>query len=156
MATIYNNEIPLRATSGLKLAPAIDKIPIETSDKIILGFDLNKPVTTFNARAAATNATATTIFTCSSTKDSYITHCSLSSIKDVTSTSTKSIITAVIDGATKEILEIAGITLTADSQAMACNFSTPIKVDRSSVISVRNSTAVANVNTVAVISGFEV
>lgn len=108
----------------------------------------------FTISGTATNATSATILTTDSVKDTYITSVSLAMIKDATSTSVLSAVTCVIDGATRTLTAIPGITLTIQAQTVNVSFPVPIKVDRSSIIAVTNSTATANVLATGSVGGF--
>lgn len=102
------------------------------------------------------NATNTTIFTTSTTRDTYLTAFTLSVIKDVTSTSTGSSIGVIIDGAVILICKISSITLTIQNATISLSLPYPIKVDKGSIVSVRNATGNANIYTSACIFGYEV
>lgn len=102
----------------------------------------------------AINSTSTTILTTDSFYYTYLTGITLSVAKDSTATSTLSTVTAVIDGATKTIGAITGLTLTAQNQTIDITFTKPLKLDRSSIITITNSTAVSNVTARAVVRGF--
>ncbi len=102
----------------------------------------------------AINSTSTAIMTTDSYYETFLTGLTLSIIKDVTSTSILSSITAVIGGATSTLTAIAGLSLTIQNQTIDVAFSKPIKIDRSSVINVTNSTATGNVSARAVVRGF--
>jgi len=108
----------------------------------------------FSNSATATNATSATILTTDSVKTTYLTGLTLSVIKDVTATSLASAITVVINGATRTIASIVGLTLTVQNQTIALSFPIPLKVDRSSIIAVTNSTATGNVTSVGCVTGF--
>lgn len=106
-------------------------------------------------RASALNATSATVYTTPTDKDFYLTNACLSVIKDVTSTSTSSTITAVVDGTTVNILEIASITLTVQENTVSQKWD-GLKLDRGSNINVTNSTNVANIRASACIQGYTV
>lgn len=104
--------------------------------------------------AAATNATSATILTTPTGRDFYLTGAALSMIKDVTSTSNSSTIRCVINGVTVIILDIAGITLTAQSATQTVVFNPPLKIDAGTNITVQNATNTANVRSDGCIYGY--
>ncbi len=102
----------------------------------------------------AINSTSTAIMTTDSYYETFLTGLTFSLIKDATSTSILSSVTAVIGGATSTLVAISGLTLTAQNQTIDVIFSKPIKIDRSSVVNITNSTATGNVSARAVVRGF--
>lgn len=114
------------------------------------------PICRISRNASATNATSATVYAVPSDKDFYITAISLSLIKDATSTSTASTITATIDGVAQVIVAIAGLTLTAQSNTVTQQFVRPLKIDKGTNIIVTNTTATANVTANACMQGYEV
>jgi len=81
------------------------------------------------------NRTASgTIFTTATDVDTYITGATLSGAKAAASTGATLLISVVQDGITKSIVNIAGITLTAERDSIAHTFYPPIKVDRGSAV----------------------
>jgi hypothetical protein len=90
------------------------------------------------------------------TQDFYLVGCQLSVIKDVTSPSTLSTISATIGGASQHILSIAGITLTAQSSVISIAFPIPLKIDRNTNITVTNTSATATINTIGNIYAYVV
>ena len=102
----------------------------------------------------ATNSTTATIYTTPTNQDFYLTAVTLSYIKDVTSTSTSSAITATIDGITQSILRIPQISVTVGSGTMSLSFPIPIKLDRGFNIAVVNATNIANISANGCIIGY--
>lgn len=106
---------------------------------------------------SANNATGGTLYTCSDSKDTYLTSACLATIKDASSTSTSSYISVVTEnGVTVLIVDIPSITLTAQSLGLSHTFIYPIKLKRGSNINIANTTAVANITTIGSITFFEV
>lgn len=105
----------------------------------------------------ASNTTSTTIYTTPTDKDFYLVGAILSFVKDGTSTSTSSSITATIGGVSnKVILRLATLTLTAERGQISYNPSIPIKIDRGTNIAVTNSSGTANITARGVIHGYTV
>lgn len=156
MGTIRRGTIANNFVEGLKLDVGNkDLVPNQTSDKVVLTYDYsNAKYCDIVRRAAAVNSTSGTIYTTSTDEDFYLCGASLSVIKDATSTSIASQIRVIIGGGTYQILDIAGITLTAATGSQTITFNPPLKIDRGSSILVTNSTNVANVSADACIFGF--
>lgn len=105
-------------------------------------------------RTGYTNQTTNTIYTTPADKDFYITFINLGFIKDSTSTATSIRIQATIDGVAQRLVDIPGITLTADSKSLAVALVTPIKVDRNTAITINSDTATANITVYGTIHGY--
>lgn len=69
----------------------------------------------------------------------YLLGLSLSRTKDVTADTTGSSVRVTIDGATREVLSMSGLTLTAQDKDMFINFPIPIKLDVNTGISLNSS-----------------
>jgi len=118
-------------------------------------FEVGNKVAHIAKEIVATNATSATIYTTPADQDFYLTNCTLSVTKDATATSIKSGIYVSVEGvAALTVATITGITLTAQQEAISCNFYPPIKIDRNYAITVRNSTNVGNITTGATIQGY--
>lgn len=104
----------------------------------------------------AANNTSATIYTTPLDKDFYLVSSSLFVIKDITATSTSSDIRVVVEGVTNSIIAISGITLTPQANGQTISFSSPIKIDRGTNITVINSTNVANIKASGTIIGYTV
>jgi hypothetical protein len=120
---------------------------IEVNPKLMRTVDIH-------LRNAAINATSATLGILNSTEDFYIVACELSMLKDVTATSTASQLKANIGGATRVLLEIIGLTLTAQSGSVSVSFPHPVKIDKGTSITVANSTNVGNVSAVGIVYGY--
>lgn len=108
----------------------------------------------FSEHTTVANDSSEVIMTTDSIKDTYIVNVTLGVIKDATATSTLSAITAVIGGVTKTLISIPGITLTAQSETVSASFSPPVKVDRSSAITMTATTATGNFRNAGSVQGF--
>ena len=154
-----NNEIRTAIKSLLKLEQYTDKVPSEISDKISLIVDvspLKNKVCNIIKYNTASNATSAIIYTTPDDVDFYISSIVLSFIKDVTSTSTGSWINVPLSNSTVTFIHLPQLTLTAQNQSVTVNLTTPIKVDRSSNITVNNATNVGNISASGTIIGFTV
>jgi hypothetical protein len=102
----------------------------------------------------STNATSSTIFTTSSSNDTYITAMILSVIKDVTSQSSVTNISVTINGASVIICSIPSITLTVQNQSVSIQLTNPIKIDKGTNVQVINGNGTANITAKACVYGF--
>jgi len=113
-----------------------------------------KPTCNIIRNGTLFNGTSSTFYTTPSNKDFYLCGCSLSVIKDATSTSTGSWISFVQQGVARTFCFIAGLTLTAQNDSIVVDFNHPIKIDRGSYIDVNAGTNVANCRSAACIWGY--
>lgn len=88
---------------------------------------------------------ATTVFTASSDKVTYLTGLMFSSQRNATCdiASGALSVSAVFNGTTNTIATMAALTLTADSQVVYIQFARPIKLDKGSLIRLGNNTFTA-------------
>lgn len=156
MPKINNREVLKRIEREGFIQAGIDKVPDQLGATIAPVLVCNpKPIAVIKG-GTCTNATTTTVHTCNSNRKTFITAASLTLIKDATATSTRSRIMVVIDGVSVPLLQIPGITLTAQTEALSITFPTPIEVDKGSVITIVNSANTANVLADGTISYYEV
>ena len=159
MVTINNQELKKAFSESTKTQLLEQPTQVDNS-RVIPIIDVTpknyKSCDIVRFKQASNTAAAQTIYTVPSNKDFYLTSCSLSVTKDATSTSIRTYIQVTIDGANQQLLSIAGITLTAQSQGLTMSFPVPIKIDRGTSIQFFNNTAVANIETNASIVGYTV
>lgn len=157
MATIYNSNLTNELRDGAKIQISKDKIPTELAEKVIPVMEVNPKLlrkTKICRSLIVTNSTSGTIYTTPTTQDFYLTGATISVIKDATATSVYSQLVVYIDGASQGIMNIPGITLTAQNQSLTLSFPIPVKLDRGSTINISNNTNVGNVVCGASIFGF--
>jgi len=156
MAQVNNSAVLDRLKKDCFLQTAVGGIPNQLSGTI-------SPVIVANPKeivedchdGVCINATSSTLYTTPSKGGHfYITSAYLHVVKDATSTSTRTDIRAYINGTERLIQSITGFTLTAQDKGVSLNFDRPIKVDRGTAITLRNSTAVANISTVGAVFGY--
>jgi hypothetical protein len=105
--------------------------------------------------STCTNSLATNMYTTPATQDFYLTGASLSVIKDTTATSLFSFIQVTLaDNTTCNILQLPGITLTAQSASISISLPFPVKLARGLSVYVQNGTNVGNVTSSATITGY--
>jgi len=157
MANINNSQLSKELIDGAKIQTSFDKIPTQLADKVVPVMEVNPKllkITGVVKNASISNATGGTIYTLPTDKDFYLTDCALSVIKDATSTSVGSDLTAVMDGQTIYLLSVPGITLTAQNQTVTLSLKNPLKLDRGSLIRATASTNVANIKYSGTIYGY--
>jgi len=112
------------------------------------------PPPNFVTALSVTNSTGGTIYTVPSDRDFYLYGVTLSVSKDVTSTSTSTHVSIVINGSANNVISIAGTTLTPLQDSVTLSLSKPIKIDKGTNISLFNTTNVANIISKATIIGY--
>jgi len=131
-----------------------DIVPNKVVPNIQPVHEVYDKVATIVTSNSAINATSANVYNTPADKDFYLTGAYLSVIKDVTSTSTFSSLLVAVNGSTPAVLVIRGLTLTVQSGSLALTFNPPIKLDRSSAVTVTNTTATGNVSATAGIIGY--
>lgn len=150
-----NKQVVNTAIDELKLNPLTDAIPRQVIPSIQPVFELKRRVCNISKLGGATNSAATTLYTTPSDKDFYLAGAFLSVIKDATSTSAFSSIRGTVDGQDiADIIAIAGMTLTVQSESTSVTFNPPLKLKRNTTVTVNNSTAVANITAYGSIWGY--
>jgi hypothetical protein len=156
---IQSTDLKKAIIEATKINPSAATIPSKLSDVVVPVIDVSPAhnrIIDFVSTGAATNNTGATLFTTATDKDFYLTNVSISMIKDVTATSTGSYVSVIMGGSTKTIARIVGITLTVQQGNMVVNFPVPIKLDRGTLVTVNNTTNVANVSALATVYGYYV
>jgi hypothetical protein len=157
MAQIYNSDLTKELIEGAKIQTAFDVVPNQIAEKVVPTMEVNPKILqklNYAHSNTATNATSVTIYTTPTDQDFYLSAVTLSLIKDVTSTSVKSAVTATINGVAQDLLSIPGITLTAQTAQISLSLPRDLKIDRGTNIVVTNSTNVANILATGVIFGY--
>lgn len=159
MVYIDNTQTKKEIEDAIRGNSVSNLAPTKVSDTVQLVLPINpKDYRRVNIvkTGLATNATSATIYTTPTDKDFFLTSLALSIIKDVTSTSLRTDIAVVIDGAAQNLLSICSLTLTAQAQNIAQSYHAPIKIDRGTNITVSNTTNVANITARANLTGYTV
>jgi len=146
MVQIQNSEAieAIRNSAGLSYTEALPT-NLDTS-KVVAVLDMTPrthKVTDLVKVGLTTNTGAATIFTTSSTRDTYITGIAFSYAKDATCDSASSSqlgITATINGVAVTLFRLASITLTADTKSVFVTFPFPLKLDRATNVTVTSVT----------------
>jgi len=157
MANIYNGDLKRELIAGAGIQTSVDVVPNQIADKVVPVMEVNpKMLRTCDIikRAIATNATSATIYTTPANADFYLIGANMCMIKDATSTSAETSIKATKDNASINILEFAGITLTAQTLSESISLNNPLKLDRNTTITITNATNTANIRSSGIIYGY--
>jgi len=156
MVDIQSKEVIDKISDDLKVQPSL-QIPRELAKQIQLVYNVNPEREIKIASVTASDSTAVAIMTTSATKNTFLIGASLSTAKDVVSTSLFSAIRGHVFGqaATAILFAQRYEPVTAGAHSLTINFSKPIKLERASVVSVSNSTNVASIDTTGIVYFFE-
>jgi hypothetical protein len=158
-ARIYNSDLNKELREGARLQEGQGSIPSEIAERVIPVMEVNpKLLRKINiiAKGEADNSVSEIIYTTPADSDFYMNSIQISMIKDVNSTSTKSYIQGVIDGETSARIfaMIKSISLTVQQSNYSVSFPIPVKMAKNSVISINNTTNVATVRAMGIITGY--
>ena len=159
---INNNEVRKAIATATSNRPERNEIPNTLNYNVQPVLETNflsAGYTGYSVSTVATNATSATLVSLPNDRDFYVTWACLSTIKDVTSTSTMASLLMDLADSTvgsTQILHIAGITLTPQADSICISFPYPLKLTRGTNITVNNSTNVANVSSRGSVGGFYV
>lgn len=160
MAQIQNSSIVQGATKGLQIDTARQPSPIISEDKVqpIFSVTANR-YCQITRGASSTGTGASTIFTTATDRDFFLTGASLSFSKDATcdlASGSNVNLNVVVDGATRQILILSNLTLTAQDKQLSIALNPPVKLDRGAVVQISSTSfTVGNLVKVATIQGFE-
>lgn len=151
---LKNSRIKNSFIDVLGLNPIQDRIPDTVIPSVQPVFNVGATRCDVCRYADASNSTAVTVYTTPVDKDFYLSSVVLSVVKDATATSVRSAVVVRVDGTDQRVISIPGFSTTAQNQTVSITLSPPIKVDRNTVVSLTNSTNVANVTASACIQGY--
>lgn len=130
MARINRAEIINQAIKDLRLDPAIDNIPKETGDRIVLTHDVQIPILEYIHRQGTRTTTgSSTLFTTPSDRDFYLDTVVLSLSSNATADNLGGGISVTILGTSREILRIEKLTTTLINETITLSFPEPLKID---------------------------
>lgn len=95
------------------------------------------------------------IYTIPSDRDFYLTGANLSRTKDAVADTTSSSLRVTLDGQTRSVIYMSGITTTTQVQDISREFYPPIKCDRGTTIVMNASRTVGTTNHSGAIQGYE-
>jgi hypothetical protein len=159
MAKIENSDITQKAIKDLRLNAALEKMPLESSDKIVLTYPLNDSFSDISKFTSSTASTGVaTLYTTPTTKNFYLTNVNLGFIKDAACdvASGSLHLDSSVSGSTVRILQLPILTLTAQSENRSIILTPPLKIDRGATITKSSFTFAAGSGiTSCEIVGFE-
>lgn len=152
---IQSKEVIDKISDDLKLQPSM-KIPREIADKIQLVYNVNPERIVKVTKGAVSDGTASTIFTTSLVKETFMIGCSLTVAKDVVNDSLFSDVNArPFEQAGDTMLRIRYEPVTAGQFTESIFFPIAIKLRRGSVVTVNNESGLASIDTTALIYFYE-
>lgn len=157
MAKLYSSSLTKEVVDVARLQLAREPVPIDLGTTIHPVIDINpKHARRCNLvrSVGVTNSTGTTIYTTPANQDFYLAGGCLSVVKDATSTSTYTRLRIFVEGVARDVVVIPGLSLVAQQMGLNLTIQDPIKVDRNSIISLGNETAVANITSNGSIWGY--
>lgn len=158
MANVNSSETLAQLREAAQLMQGKDATPSMLSNQVVPVIEVNPKLLRyaeiFKDNTAVNSASQTVYTTPNDGRDFYLTGFCVSLIKDATATSTKTYVTAYVNGELIVLGAIVGLTLTAQTGQLVVEFSRPVKIDRNKTIAVNNSTAVGNVSASIQIRGF--
>lgn len=157
MVQIYNSDTIKRILEDAGIQTSHDQVPNKLSDKVVPVL-ISNPVPLIKlAFIDTSNDASQTIFTTSSTKDTYITSINLSIARDVTHDGDNTRIRATPFGnASKILFKLRYNALTAGSENGSIDFEHPIKLTKNTNVGIDNGTATANIDNTGIIYYYEV
>jgi len=160
-AKIYNSNLTKEIIDGAKLQVQDGNIPSEIGNTVVPVMEVNPKLlreTNFLASGAVTNSTGSTIATTSTTKDTYLTGCQVSFVKDAGSTATliRAYCTRYGTTTPEACVRIACLTGVAQAGETSVTFANPIKLARGSNLTINPDTNVANLSTAVVFHGYTI
>jgi len=154
MPRINNSEVTEAIIDATKIQTGSELPPSLLSNQIVPVVEVNPLLVkrSLTAAGTCTNSTSQTILATSALYDTYIIGAELSTISDVTATTTyASLAFTNENGAVVDLLRIPRISLTVQNQSISISLKNPIQVRRGTNIAIGHSTNVANIVTSAVI-----
>jgi hypothetical protein len=140
MVRINNQDVMNKLAKNANIQIAQERAPNELAEKIVPTFETNPQLLKENIILGSTNKTSTgagTIFTTDAQRETYITSIKYSYVKSATcdvATGAVATLTCVIDGVSKSLLSLVGLTLTAEKDTVVLNFTYPLKIDKNSIV----------------------
>jgi hypothetical protein len=142
MTTIHNSDLSKELREGAKIQISIDKIPTELAEKVVPVMEVNPKMLRYITHSYGDVKTTTgslSPLTFSSTKDTYLTNVNASFVKDATCdiASGSIAINAQPDGSgVVPLAQFSVLTTTAQSGVMNITLNPPMKMKRSSVLTI--------------------
>ena len=156
MVDIQAKEVIDKISEDLKVQPAM-AIPRELAKQIQLIYNVNPVRNVQIATGTASDATSGIIHTTSAVKDTFLIAANISVAKDVVNTSLETFLvaTAAASNLGLQLMRLKYEPVTAGQFSMSQSFPIPIKLRRSTTITIENTTAIASIDAAASILFFE-
>lgn len=142
--------------TDLTLKEGYDHIPKTIIPSIQPVYEVYRRVCNVSRSVAQTTTGTFTIFTANADRDIFLTGVTLSYVKGATcDIGTGSIdMTATVKGVATNLLSLAVLTLTAQSDSMTLSFPTPIQVDRNTAVTVTGTFTAGALSRTACVHGY--
>jgi len=140
MARINRSDVIQKAVNDLGISATTDKVPNETLDKVQLVYELNKQFSDFvvTGNTSSTGTLTISLPTISSGSRIFITNLDVHYIKDATCDQATGVqgvgISPITNSVSKNVIQIASITLTAQNDHVSMTFPYPIEVKPASTV----------------------
>ena len=157
MVDIQSKEVIDKISDELKIQPAL-QIPRQLAKDIQLVYGINPERLVQAVSSSSSDATASTIYTTSTTKRTFLIGAQLSLSKDVLATSLNARIDCVPlrSGVAVDIVKIRLEPLTvAQGLNDDIHISIPMELEKGSILQIRSSTAIGSIDMSAVILFYE-
>ena len=156
MAINHNTGIAERLRNLFKIQQNVESVPEKVADAILPVVDVSPTKVMRFIQGIAVDATAVVVHTCSTTKQTWFVGGYLSVAKDVVSTSLASSLKITPKGGgSNAFIRIRTEPITASQLTQSVILPHPILLEKGSVILVENTTAVASIDTAAIIYFYE-
>jgi len=147
MIQLNNSKVAEELIDVAKAQSSVFKKPFNVSPVVIPTIEVNPKsnrVSNHAVRLSKATTGSTTIYTVPANKDYYITALGIAIAKDAASTSVASSISASINGITVNLIDLAGLTGTAQVDHINLSLKQPLKVDSGTNIVAGNGAAITN------------
>lgn len=138
MVDIQSKEAVDRMSEELKIQPAL-VLPKKLADNIQPVFEISKKVANIVRSNSNAVTGSLTVYTTPTDQDFFLTAATVGHFENNLSNNILTSLNVVINGATRQVLEIAKPGGFQVDQNIALTFDTPIKIDRGTNITVSNS-----------------
>jgi len=161
MAIIYNSDVSKNIIQGARIQVNRDKVPNELAEKVVPTLEVNPHLVKLANVTASTSSSTTadlTVYTTPTDEDFYLTYALWSIAENATDdgSSTSLVCTPYDLNANWNILQIRGLTTTAQSETIAVNFDSPIRIKRNTAINVSHTTTAGVMSKGRRIAGYNI
>tara|TARA_Y100000310_G_C20676941_1_gene813641 strand:+ start:2217 stop:2702 length:486 start_codon:yes stop_codon:yes gene_type:complete len=156
MVEIQNSKIVDSISEKVKESN-LNLIPRQLANSVQAVIDVGRNIDQhFIESTKSTSSGSTTIVSTPTNKDFYLTSCSLGLIKDAASDNVAADLRATVNGTVEFLLQIVGITLTAQETHLTVSFPEPIKLDRGTAIKIQGTATAGNFHKTGTITGYTI